>query len=214
MNSAESFEKLKQQAQTTAPTSSKWIADRQLWVPRSVLLTDGLNSSSKTYLCRHLSEWRLGFPIRPFSYSGVGRHYEWKHTWQSVLLSVKRMVRWYLPRTPGLEITPVGASAGGVITLLGAAQWAVVRLHGGWNRTDIIAALPRIILIAPAITPPLELFAQYKELCPDVDNFFPSPLRELCDPTYPLFSEIHDTIRASFVILSNLGIKVHVVTFK
>lgn len=196
--------------------ADEWLEDRLCPEPWSALIVDGFNSSSVAHLIEHHNRNRLGVPVRAFSYSQTGRPYYWADTWRALGQQAQRLAIDYLPVSRGRAVSPIGASGGGVVALLGVARWASARGLLGWDSDAIRAAIPGLILIAPAISPPAELLEHYEQLYPPGSPIssgiprVPLPVRELCDEASALGSRMAARLGEAFAMLGQMKVAIEV----
>ena len=124
------------------------------------LLVDGFNSSSEeagiegvqgmaqTYghLIYAYGPGPSAQPTVAFSYSGVGRRYVPEAT-HDLFGAAPKLID-YLPQDTLRAVVPVGASGGAIVVLLGVGEW-IRRINA--DPPTIKTAIPRIILVAPAL---------------------------------------------------------------
>lgn len=217
-NFAETFEALKGNFPLSSGPLSRWPEDRQRSERQLTVLLDGFNSNSWTHISTAMPEQEIGRAVRPFSYYAPGVQYYWYNTWQSLPQHGRRLARHYIVPRDRQTIVPIGASGGGVITLLGAGVWIADHLSKRWTIDRIVSTIPAVILIAPALCPPARLLSQYEEIyevglrtgeerIPEV----PLAVRQLCDQSDELGRQTRARVISAVNLLQNVGVAVHLI---
>lgn len=155
------------------PTSPDFAGSAVPDTSPAVIIIDGLNSTSDTHRISIYTSERLGVKAYAFSYTGVGLAYGKRQTKQDISLSSSLLVD-YLPSTDQQQTVPVGISLGAVVAVLGVGEW-IRQKKFAYNRFS--AAVPMIILIAPALTPHHDLNDAYAS----DEQGTPEAVRQLCD---------------------------------
>ena len=191
------------------PPKDKWT---ESFVPTngtSALIVDVYNSTSLSAVggvAGRYSEDALGCPVAAYSYYRVERHYLAVHSQQDVFVSSKLLVP-YLPVAARNAVLPIGASAGGVVVLLGVAAW--VR-ESELAPAELAKCVPQVILVAPAVSPPEEIFHEYLQLRKGVREGVPQVIMQFCDKQSLEWLAVQKAVTEAIALLAWARIEIRV----
>lgn len=186
------------------PVEREWKLAALPIAGTTAVIADVFNSVSARPIIEHYSAEALETPVAAFSYFGVGEHYVPEDTHQSIHASADLFAS-YLPLAETHAVIPIGASGGGVVALLGTAVW--IRT-GTLPLAALARCVPRIVLVAPGISPTPTLYDRYHERFPDEE---PYAVRQLCDVGSPEWLETQKVLAEAFALVRWAGIPVHVI---
>lgn len=189
-------------------SAEKWRLSDIPLLPKAALIVDVYNSRSTDSITEHYSEAALGVDVAAYSYAGPGEHFTRADTQQRLELSAT-LLSLYLP-TPDKDnrVVPVGISGGGAVALLGSAKWISA---SNLLPSDLAKRVPGLILVAPALSPAPEIFAEYEER--KVNQRLPVPecIRQLCNVGSQEWIEVQRELASAFALVQWAGIPIYVV---
>lgn len=161
------------------------------------------------------SSANLGVDVTGFSYAGtdeqgVGLPYVPGHTEDYVEIGAGYLAA-YLPSAGENVVIPVGLSGGGVVALLGVAEWIT---SSNLAPDDLTRRVPKVILVAPAITPAPIVFQRYFERAGGQPGRIPASVRQLCHSASPEWRRMQRSIVSAFALIRWAGIPVSIIRWK
>jgi hypothetical protein len=175
---------------------------------RTALVADVYNSSSHPdySITKYYNSTSLKLPVTAFSYASIGRAYLAIDTQQSIETSALLLLE-YLPSGDHTNIViPIGVSGGAVTVVLGVAAWIAA---SKFTPNILVAGVPRIILVAPAISPAARLYSDYLQR--RVRMNVPVCVRELCDIGSEEWLRSQHRLSTAFALIKWAGIKISMI---
>jgi hypothetical protein len=189
------------------PQGERWNLAQPFRERREALIIDGYNSTSlsRYHVIQRYTQEALACPVVAFSYSDLESHYLATDTHPDARATAIKSIE-YMPRRGDQVVIPVGISAGAVIAILGVGSW--LALVEGVTPRDTV---PRIILVAPAISPNPDLLDEFESEGTGAGDSAPVVISQLCGRDDPEWLFLQRALEKAFRRIGQAGIPIHVI---